>query len=146
MDPKMTAERFAALADAYGAEPRRWPVAERAAAEAFLRDQGVAAERILFSARMLDAALDASPAPSPSADLHDRVAALAARAGLRPRPRRPLVKSPLAWASGVGWAAACAAGLLAGVNVTSQLAADAAMDAVLYQAALSGPDDTEVLG
>ena len=146
MNRTMDAQRFEALVDAYGAEPRRWPEPEQAAALAFQRSDRAAAERILFSARMIDAALDASPAPRVSPALHDRIVAMAAVAGLRPRRSRPLVKSPLAWASGFGWAAACAAGLIVGVNVSSQIAADTAAEAVLYQASLSGPDDTEVLG
>lgn len=146
MDRMMDAERFEALADAYGAEPRRWPATEREAAVAFQRAHRAVAERILFSARMIDAVLDASPSPAVEPVLHDRVVAMAAGAGLEPRPRRSLVKSPLAWVSGLGWAAACAAGLIVGVNVSSQIAADSAVDAVLFQASLTGPDDTEVLG
>ena len=37
MAEPMNAERFASLLDAYGAEPRRWPDAERDAAQAFAR-------------------------------------------------------------------------------------------------------------
>jgi hypothetical protein len=47
---------------------------------------------------------------------------------------------------GAGWAAAACAGVVAGVMMTSWLAADAQAEAVLYEASLLGVDDTEVLG
>ena len=34
-EPAMEAERFAALADAYGGQLQRWPLAERASAQRF---------------------------------------------------------------------------------------------------------------
>ena len=42
-------------------------------------------------------------------------------------------------------AAACA-GVMFGVTLSDRLTADVQADAVLYQATLSGIDDTEVLG
>lgn len=59
----MDANRFAAIVEAYGADPRRWPEAERAGAEAFAeRPEAVA---LLREARALDAMLDVSDAADP---------------------------------------------------------------------------------
>ena len=147
MGVEMDAKRFEALTAAYGADPRRWPAAERAAAATFMDAEDAAAQRILFEARLVDAALDASVDPRASDALRQRVIADAAHAGLRPRPpRRRWSPGPLGWASGAGWAAACVAGVIVGIDLASELAADARADAVLYQASLAAPDDTEILG
>lgn len=50
----MDKERFEAIVSAYGAAPRRWPEAERAAAEQFARDN----EGALAEASRLDGVLD----------------------------------------------------------------------------------------
>jgi hypothetical protein len=54
----MTPERFAYLADAYGADLRRWPDAEQATAQALLRSGNVHAREALQQARWLDSQLD----------------------------------------------------------------------------------------
>ncbi|MBA4287019.1 MAG: hypothetical protein C0434_15975 [Xanthomonadaceae bacterium] len=58
MNLTMNLQRFAALIDAYGAEPRRWPQAERAEALAFANGDARAAA-LLRDAAALDALLDA---------------------------------------------------------------------------------------
>jgi hypothetical protein len=141
----MNAQRFQDLADAYGADPRRWPEAERAAARSFMQADPQGAERLLFEARQTDLALDVAPRPVVSHDLRERVTAMAATAGLRPRERR-FAFGGLAWASGAGWAVACAAGVLVGLNLSQPAVTRAEADAVLYQAGLLALDDTEVLG
>ena len=141
----MTADRLNQLAEAYGADWRRWPEHERAAARALLEADPLAADRLLFAARQIDAALDASPTAAVSAALRDRVLASALAAGLTPQ-RAGRALGRLAWLFGAGWAAAACAGVVAGANLTLHLTADEQADAVLYQAALSGVDDTEVLG
>ena len=138
----MNAERLKILADAYGADPRRWPQAEREAATALLTADP-AAERLLFEARQIDLALDAAPRPAVSHALRERVIATAATAGLSPRRGR---FDKLMWLSGAGWAAACAAGVVAGMNLSSPFVTAVEADAVLYQATLEAMDDTEVLG
>lgn len=139
----MNAERFKALADAYGADPRRWPEAERETAAALMRADPSGAERMLFEARQIDLALDASPRPHVTHAMRERVIAMAASAGLRPKARR---FGRLVWFSGAGWAAACAAGVVAGMNLSSPFVSAVEADAVLYQATLEAMDDTEVLG
>ena len=141
----MNAQRFQNLAEAYGADLRHWPEAERGAARAFMDADPHGAERLLFNARQMDLALDASPRPVLSHDLRERVIALAATAGLKPRERR-FAFGRLAWASGAGWAAACAAGVLVGLNLSQPAVSRAEADAVLYQSQLLALDDTEVLG
>lgn len=142
----MTAERFLALVEAWGANPRRWPAAERADAEAFAAAHPAQARAALAEADAIDALLQASPTPAPSMALRDRVLASAAAAGLQaPRTGRRWFDR-LGLALGAGWAAAACAGVAAGVMLGTHLTADAEADAVLYQSSLLGLDDTEVLG
>lgn len=54
----MTPERFAYLADAYGANLQRWPVAEQRAAQALLDSANVHAREALHEAGRLDGLLD----------------------------------------------------------------------------------------
>jgi hypothetical protein len=142
----MTAERFLALVDAYGADPRRWPADERAAAEAFAAAEPGIARAAMAEADAVDSLLHASATPRVSSALRDRVIASAADAGLKARREGRRWLDRLGLALGAGWAAAACAGVVAGVLLTSHLTADAQADAVLYQASLTGVDDTEVLG
>jgi len=142
----MTAERFFALVAAYGADRRRWPEGERAAAEAFAADRVDIARPALDQADAIDALLHGSPTPQVSMALRDRVLAAAASAGGRAGRTGRLWIDRLALAFGAGWAVATCAGVVAGVMLTSHLTADARADAVLYQASLLAIDDTEVLG
>ncbi|MGZ9099745.1 MAG: hypothetical protein ACXW3O_08590 [Brevundimonas sp.] len=142
----MTSERFLALVAAWGADARRWPEAERAAARAFVAANPDVARPALAEADAADALLHASRVASPSMMLRDRVIASAAEAGLTARREGRRWLDRLSLAFGAGWAAAACAGIVAGVMLTSHLTADAQADAVLYQATLMGVDDTEVLG
>ncbi|WP_017530583.1 hypothetical protein [Pseudomonas fluorescens] len=54
----MTLERFAYLADAYGADLRRWPAAEQDAAQALLDSGNLHARQTLATAGWLDRQLD----------------------------------------------------------------------------------------
>ena len=102
----MNRERFFSIVDAYGAEPRRWPEAERAAALAHLEADGEAAARVREAAG-LDAVLDESRPLAPSAALRSRVVAAA------PRARRSPARLGW-WAPGAGLVAAGVAGLMFG--------------------------------
>ena len=73
----MDLERFEHLADAYGADLRRWPEAEREAARRLLAADPRAG-RVLDAADVLDAFLDKAPRPAPSYALRERVIADAA--------------------------------------------------------------------
>lgn len=141
----MNAERMRDLAEAWGGDLRRWPAAEREAAEAFARTNPDEADRALFAARQLDAALDAAPRSLVSADLRDRVIASAAAAGLRARAVWPGLRR-LLWVGGVGWTAAACAGVAFGLSLTSDFERQVQLDVVLEQASVGGLDDMTVLG
>lgn len=138
----MDARRFQHLAEAYGADLRRWPAAEREAARAFLAADP-AHERLLFEARQLDAALDGAPALRVSAGLRERVLA-AAPVRARPAPARRGLS--WAWLSGAGWAAAGVAGIVIGLASGHEVTRDLQADAVLVQADSWTVDDMEILG
>jgi hypothetical protein len=70
----MDRERFEQLLEAYGADPRRWPADERAAAEAFAA-QNADAANALREARALDAALDQGRAVPDTTGLAARILA-----------------------------------------------------------------------
>ncbi len=142
----MTAERFLALVAAYGADRRRWPEGERAAAEAFAATGADVSGPALAEADAVDALLHRSPTPQVSTALRDRVLAAAASAGGRAGRTGRMWIDRLSLAFGAGWAVATCAGVVAGVMLTGYLTADAQADAVLYQSSLLGVDDTEVLG
>jgi hypothetical protein len=78
----MKQARFRHLADAYGADPGRWPQAERTAAEALLA-QSAEARHWLAKARQLDAWLDhAAAADAPAvtdAQVERMIGAIGAR-------------------------------------------------------------------
>lgn len=121
----MDKARFDAIIAAYGADPRRWPEDERAAALAF------AAAADLRQARALDAMLDLAPRPSPPSDL------LAARI-LANRKRTPRLH-PM-WAM----AACMAGGVLIGVGagLTAPAAPTPDVDSMIV-AAFEAPLDWE---
>ncbi len=138
----MDAERFEHLTAAYGATPDRWPETERTSALDFMAREPRLAERILFEARMIDAALDASPAPHVSHDLRDRI--LAAAPGPR-AARRPLFAWPN-WAAAAGLVAACAVGMVSGAAAMQQMTERATADAILADASELPLDEQEILG
>lgn len=141
----MNADRMRDLAEAWGGDLRRWPSAEREAAEAFARTQPDAAERALFEARQLDAALDAAPRVVVSTDLRDRVIASAYAAGLKARAAWPGLHR-LLWIGGASWAAAACAGVVFGMTLTRDLERQIQLDLVLEQSPVGGLDDITVLG
>ena len=140
----MTEDRLEQLIAAYGAEPRRWPQGERAAAEQLL-SVSTSARALMSQARLLDQALDASPRPITSRAQIDRAVGSALAQGLKPRTLRRWGWGGLAWLAGAGWAAAACAGVVAGVGLNERLTADVRADAVLYQASLVAVDDAEML-
>jgi hypothetical protein len=112
----MTPERFESLAEAYGGDIARWPDAERDAAAELMAARPAWMQDVLARASDLDAALAAYAAPRASPGLSERIAAGA------PRPRARWVGWLLPAGMGAGLAAACAAGMLAGVQMTAATA------------------------
>lgn len=142
---EMDEARLRELAEIWGADLRRWPVAEAEPARAWSVANPALAERALFDARQLDAALDASPQPAVSVALRDRVIASAAAAGLKARAGLPAALKRLFWIGGVGWAAAACAGVVFGTSLGGQIAAERQTDLVLEQAMVTGIDDTSLV-
>lgn len=79
----MTMDRFKAIVEAYGADERRWPLGERAAALTFSA-ASVEAAAVLAEARALDLMLDEAPLPQPSIELTSRILEQAPRAAAAP--------------------------------------------------------------
>ena len=108
----MTPERFAHLADAYGASLHRWPIAERASAQALLNSGSASAQAALREVSWLDAQLDshqlAYADPALARQIRDSA------------PRRQSFWSRYAnWLSPAGLVGAGLAGIAAGVLVAS---------------------------
>jgi hypothetical protein len=112
----MDIERFKVLLDGYGADPARWPAAERAAAETFARRSPEAAA-LMAAARALDRALAWLPAAAPALDPVAVAAAASAAPQRRARqPRRSGFGFGLAWPNFAGLAAAMVIGFVVGWN------------------------------
>jgi hypothetical protein len=140
----LTEARFRQIVDAYGADPARWPEAERAAAAIFARNNPEISGPVLDEARALDGWLDMDAVEVPEDDVldaHARAVAAFVDAhidaadvlplkAVRPRPL------PLVWATGVALAA-CIAGAVFGVNVSMQSIGDLRAQSVLDQAQIS---------
>jgi hypothetical protein len=110
----MNRERFGDLAQAYGGQIARWPEGERDAAALFAASEPAAAQAVLATASDLDAVLEAWAAPVADAGLREAIVASA------PQPRRRPPLAAWAWRAGLGagLAAACAAGVLVGVQLS----------------------------
>lgn len=111
----MSAARFAALAEAYGASIARWPAAERGAARDFRAAAPAETARLLAEAAALDRMLDEWTAPGMAADLPSRLAARA-RPGAIGRMRRLLQWPGPIWQPAGAFAAALMLGLGLGVG------------------------------
>ncbi len=141
----VSAERFKAIVDAYGADPKRWPQAERAAALRFMTRNPLRAEVWLNEARDIDALLDVAVEPVTDAEIEvqslkvlDRVLSkpvvtpnLNVVSFPAPKPsaldrKRAL---PLLW-TGIGLAA-CIAGASVGVKFGLSSIADVRAQTVL---------------
>ncbi|MCM2381101.1 hypothetical protein [Pseudomonas marginalis] len=108
----MTPERFAYLADAYGADLQRWPAAEQDAAQALLDSANPSAREALEQAGWLDAQLD-----SHQAVLADPALARQIR---QSAPRRVSFWSRYAaWLSPAGLVGVGIAGVVTGMLVAS---------------------------
>ncbi len=104
----MTPERLTALAEAYGADPQRWPPVERAAAKSLAAGGNPTLATVMAEAAALDALLARHTLPGPSARLLHAVEAAAAA-----RRHLPNDRLRRAWA-GLGLAGLGLAGALAG--------------------------------
>jgi len=144
---RLTLERFEALAQAFGGDVSRWPQAERDAAALLMTQAPQAAQQILSDAGTLDAVLDAwRPQPASQA-LREVVIAAA------PPPRRR--STVLGWlfpaGLGAGLAAACAAGVITGAQLSALYQAPEGAEAVAsalkgYEGVIVEGQGVEVVG
>jgi anti-sigma factor RsiW len=137
----MTPHRFAALAEAYGADIARWPAAEQSAARILASDPANAA--LLAQAQLLDHALNSVPAPLASRDLYDRIVAEAPHQAARGRMMRWLGALGL----GAALATACASGVAVGAvfapaGVLQRLQPQSEADPLQEASSLLGDTDT----
>jgi hypothetical protein len=111
----MTPERFSQLVDAYGADPQRWPEAERAAGLALAAQASPEQRARMKEAATLDDWLAAYTVPAPDSALVRRIVSGA------PAPRSRLFARWHAqwWWPGAGFAGAGLAGVLTGAFVVS---------------------------
>lgn len=114
--PAMDAKRFAALAEAFGGDPRRWPQAERAAAEAFASSE--TGQAISRHAGKLDALLDRYRVQHPSKALYGSILRGADR-HLVQRQRQRF------WWLGLGLAGIGLAGAIAGLALVTVVTPEA---------------------
>lgn len=108
----MTPERFAYLADAYGADLHRWPLAERGAAKALLDSGNPSAREALDQAGWLDAQLDSHQLAFTDPALTRQIRESAPR-------RRSFWSRYAGWLSPAGLVGAGIAGVVTGMLVAS---------------------------
>jgi len=130
----LTRERFEALAQAHGGDLRRWPAAEREAAAALCAADPDFTGAMLAQAAALDAALDDWRPLAVGAGLRARVFAEAPRERRRQGVGGWLLRAGL----GASLAAACAAGVATGAQISDAARGPPVVDAMAT--ALTGYD------
>jgi hypothetical protein len=108
----MTPERFRTIVDAYGADARRWPELERAAANAWADAHRSEADAVLAEAAQLDALLAKDVVEAPGPAFIERVIATApVKAAAPRRPRWFTLPGRGSRRAGVWWSGAAFAGV-----------------------------------
>lgn len=137
----MTPQRLKRILSAYGAEPRRWPEAERHAALDLLTHSDEA-RRIVSEARAIDRLLDAIPAPEMALDPTSLAARLAERAqeptAVRRSAPRMRWRMPFMLPNLVGLAAAALVGFYVGWSQPVTTEDPAVTNLVPYVADIGG--------
>jgi hypothetical protein len=113
----MTPERFQAIVEAYGADARRWPAAERESALEWAGRHRQEADALIADSAWLDACLASDLAAQPSDALFARVVATAPAAAGRRRAAKK--NRRWVWWSGAAFAGIGLAGGLAGALAVS---------------------------
>jgi hypothetical protein len=141
----MKINRLREIVAAYGAEPSRWPLAERAAAQGLIAADP-AARGLVAEAAVLDRALDRVGAPAPAGTT--LAAAIVGAARSRPQRRRSGFADRLAgawptplWPQLAGLAAALVIGFAIGFTGIGAADADAATDPLLLLFGPAGLED-----
>lgn len=129
-------ERLAAVIAAYGAEPARWPEADRRDLAVLLAEGGAA----LAEAKALDRLLAAVPKAAPGEDYVSRVMARIEAEAATP--------APLARAIGLGWSAAIplAAALILGAYLGAAGDLDPLLPAAVTGAEADDGDPAGIAG
>jgi hypothetical protein len=127
----MTPERFRAIVDAYGADSRRWPQAERASAEAWARGHRREADALAAESAWLDACLERHAVAEPGAALVERVLAGAPRR--RDARANGARHRRLWWWSGVAFAGVGLAGGFAGALAVSFFAVTGSVPSAAHE-------------
>jgi hypothetical protein len=109
----VTPERFRKLTEIYGAEPRRWPAAERKSALAYMLNHAAEAKAVLAESLALDDILDRYDVALLGAALREQIIGSA--------PVRPAAPKRSFWWQSVGLAGIGLAGALAGALVVTVL-------------------------
>jgi len=128
----MNLDRFAALVDAYGGSPARWPAAERAAAAALMKSSPEA-RRLAQEADALDRLLDQPQTAPATRALQDRILAALGERAATPRARITIF-APGHWLPVGAVACSLLLGVVAGIEVPRMTGLD---DDMLAQAASS---------
>jgi hypothetical protein len=136
----MTPERFHAIVDAYGADPRRWPAAERASAQAWASRHREEADAVLAESAWLDASLSSDAIAPAGRALYRRIVAGAPLPEARARGFFP--SRGRLWWSGAAIAGIGLAGGLAGAFAVSFVVLTGAVPPVSHEA----PDLTTSFG
>lgn len=114
---EMGEARFAALVDAYGANPVRWPASERAAAERWINSSPVA-QAAAAKARRLDEVLSATDVPTAPPALQNKLLADFMRISQRPSlPRTIRAAANIVWPGVPVWQPAFAFGLALAIGI-----------------------------
>lgn len=112
----MDLKRFTEVMDAYGGNPARWPLTEREAARAFLRDSAEA-RALVADVASLDSALDAAEEVSVPAALMGRVLASRQAGGALAGKLRALWPGRQIWRPAFALAMSAVLGLGVGLSV-----------------------------
>jgi len=125
----MTPERFHSLLDAFGADLRRWPEAEREGARALIANGPAALRSAIADAALLDRDLDKYQVAAPEISLLERIvggAPSAASTDVAPARPATLQRLPARffWPP-AGWALTGLAGAVAGALAVSVVLGDA---------------------
>ncbi|MGA0572721.1 hypothetical protein ACO2Q9_18550 [Variovorax sp. VNK109] len=129
----MTDERFRTLADAYGGDLNRWPLAEQAGARWLLAQSPAALSQVLADAAGLDALLAQHEVDMPALALRERIVAGAPAPGAgRSDARQNAGQDTGAWGRAVLWWSGFGA---AGVGLAGAVAGAFAVSFALSSAA-----------
>ena len=116
-ESELDEERFARLVEAYGADPARWPVSEREAAQGRLASSATAA-RLLAPARELDLALGATAPTHVSPAFEGRMLRDFDRVQRRWSPRKSIGSAArIVWPGAPLWQPAAVFGLALTVGI-----------------------------